>query len=161
MSKNIRTQAYSHRTMDCVGAHGNHLRNNMLRRHDKKAVRRRWFHGTILPSMNCTVHLLRPHVRLDALEKAKGIGRGGKKGARTKKERRRREDERRGGTKRERESHIRGGHRASKRQLMYRGHNGGRMVHCQGRASSECPRSVSRSPLHLDRYSRLACTKGA
>lgn len=60
------------------------------------------------------------------------------------------------------ESHIRGGHRASKRQLMCRGHNGGRMVHCQGCARSECPRSVSVSSPSRERdilRLRFVCTK--
>lgn len=70
----------------------------------------------------------------------------------------------RSGTKGEREgeSHIRGGHRASKRQLMCRGHNGGRMVHCQDCARSECPRSVSVSSSPRERNIlrlRFACTK--
>ena len=44
---------------------------------------------------------------------------------------------------REERSRIHGGHRASKRQLMCRGYNGGWMAHCQGYTSSECLCSVS------------------
>ena len=44
---------------------------------------------------------------------------------------------------REERSRIHGGHRASKRQLMCRGYNGGWMAHCQGYTNSECLCSVS------------------
>lgn len=170
MPKKIRTirPCRRHRTKDCVGAHGNHLRNNTLQRHDKKAVRRRRFHGTILPSMSCMVHLLRrPHVRLDASGGRQGESKTrGKESAR---ERKRRDGGMMKGAKggKEGESYPR---RSSglketinvpRTQWRTNGPLSGSV-----RAASVPAASLSVSSPPLDKIfspsaSRLACTKGA
>lgn len=109
----------------------------------------------------------RGYVRLNASRKAgnrtrRKERRAGEKETATGERERERETQEAGRREREGESHIRGGHRASKRQLMCRGHNGGRMVHCQGCARSERPRSVSVSSPPRERdilRLRFACTK--
>lgn len=170
MSKKIRTiRPCSHHTKDCVGAHGNHLRNNTLQRHDKKAVRRRRFHGTILPSMSCTVHLLRrPHVRLDASgegrenrRRGEKNRRAGEKGATVRWWRAQRKRGREGESYPRRSSGLKETINVLRTQWRTNGPLSGSV-----RAASVPAASLSVSSPPLDKIfsppaSRLACTKGA